>query len=65
MYYRCEALNFKITKSQKKILKRMGKYLRNELQKDDLMDTTEGERDNIGRSIDKFFTFAFVSLNDP
>ncbi|XP_031849457.1 arginyltransferase 1 isoform X2 [Nomia melanderi] len=44
---KCEALNFKITKSQKKILKRMGKFLRNELQKDDLMDTSEGERDNI------------------
>ncbi|XP_033342621.2 arginyltransferase 1 isoform X5 [Megalopta genalis] len=44
---KCEALNFKITKSQKKILKRMGKFLRNELQKDDLMDTSEEERDNI------------------
>ncbi|XP_078047295.1 arginyltransferase 1 isoform X4 [Augochlora pura] len=44
---KCEALNFKITKSQKKILKRMGKFLRNELQKDDLMDTSEEERHNI------------------
>ncbi|XP_076291831.1 arginyltransferase 1 isoform X4 [Lasioglossum baleicum] len=43
---KCEALNFKITKSQKKVLKRMGKFLRNELQKDDLMDTSEEERDN-------------------
>ncbi|XP_076647873.1 arginyltransferase 1 isoform X1 [Halictus rubicundus] len=43
---KCEALNFKITKSQKKILKRMGKFLRNELQKDDMMDTSEEERDN-------------------
>ncbi|XP_076244333.1 arginyltransferase 1 isoform X2 [Calliopsis andreniformis] len=37
---KCEALHFKISKSQKKILKRMGKFLRNELHKDD-MDTSE------------------------
>ncbi|KOC66094.1 Arginyl-tRNA--protein transferase 1 [Habropoda laboriosa] len=45
---KCEALQFKISKSQKKILKRMAKFLRNELQKDDSMDTYEEDhRDNI------------------
>ncbi|KZC06967.1 Arginyl-tRNA--protein transferase 1 [Dufourea novaeangliae] len=43
----CEALNFKISKSQKKILKKMGKFLRNELHKDDMMDTREADRNNI------------------
>ncbi|XP_053983187.1 arginyl-tRNA--protein transferase 1 isoform X3 [Hylaeus volcanicus] len=42
---RCEALKFNISKSQKKILKRMGKFLRNELQNDDIMDTSEDHRD--------------------
>ncbi|CAK9828360.1 Arginyl-tRNA--protein transferase 1 [Anthophora retusa] len=40
---RCEALQFKISKSQKKVLKRMAKFLRNELQEDDKMDTHEGD----------------------
>nr|XP_034176412.1 arginyl-tRNA--protein transferase 1 isoform X1 [Osmia lignaria] len=45
---RCEALQFKISKSQKKVLKRMAKFLRNELQKDDTMDTGEEDHcDNI------------------
>lgn len=45
---RCEALQFKISKSQKKVLKRMAKFLRNELQNDDTMDTHEGDlRDSI------------------
>ncbi|KAK9301252.1 hypothetical protein QLX08_006330 [Tetragonisca angustula] len=44
---KCEALQFKISKSQKKILKRMTKFLRNELHCDDTMDTYEGDyRDN-------------------
>ncbi|XP_043265261.1 arginyl-tRNA--protein transferase 1 isoform X2 [Colletes gigas] len=40
---KCEALQFKITKSQKKILKKMGRFLRNELNKDDTMDTSEDD----------------------
>ncbi|XP_076393490.1 arginyltransferase 1 isoform X2 [Megachile rotundata] len=45
---RCEALQFKISKSQKKVLKRMAKFLRNELQKDDSMDIGEDDHcDNI------------------
>ncbi|XP_012154419.1 arginyltransferase 1 isoform X3 [Megachile rotundata] len=45
---KCEALQFKISKSQKKVLKRMAKFLRNELQKDDSMDIGEDDHcDNI------------------
>ncbi|KAG7198710.1 hypothetical protein KM043_001702 [Ampulex compressa] len=44
---KCEALQFKITKSQKKILKRMAKFLRNELKQNDIMDTNDDQRDNI------------------
>lgn len=45
---KCEALQFKISKSQKKVLKRMAKFLRNELHKDDTMDTYDGDfRNNI------------------
>ncbi|XP_015173941.1 PREDICTED: arginyl-tRNA--protein transferase 1 isoform X2 [Polistes dominula] len=42
---RCEALNFKISKSQKKILKRMTKFLKNELKKDDIKDTNDERHD--------------------
>ncbi|XP_035740076.1 arginyl-tRNA--protein transferase 1-like isoform X3 [Vespa mandarinia] len=42
---KCEALNFKISKSQKKILKRMTKFLRNELKKDEIMDTNDERQD--------------------
>lgn len=48
MIYRCEALNFKISKSQKKILKRMTKFLRNELKKDEIMDTNDERQDITG-----------------
>ncbi|XP_066584197.1 arginyl-tRNA--protein transferase 1-like isoform X3 [Prorops nasuta] len=41
---KCEALKFQITKSQKKILKRMTNFLRNELKKDD-MDTSSFQQD--------------------
>ncbi|XP_068965698.1 arginyl-tRNA--protein transferase 1 isoform X2 [Bombus flavifrons] len=45
---KCEALQFKISKSQKKVLKRMAKFLRNELHKNDTMDTYDGDfRNNI------------------
>ncbi|XP_043271014.1 arginyl-tRNA--protein transferase 1 [Venturia canescens] len=45
---RCEALDFKITKSQKKILKRMGKFLRNELPLDKITnDSIIDTPDNI------------------
>lgn len=44
---KCEALEFKISKSQKKVLKRMAKFLKNELHKNDTMDICEGDyRDN-------------------
>lgn len=46
-FYRCEALDFTISKSQKKILKRMSKFLRNELINNDEADTN-GDQDNIG-----------------
>ncbi|KAL2716097.1 arginyl-tRNA--protein transferase 1 isoform X1 [Vespula squamosa] len=42
---KCEALSFKISKSQKKILKRMTKFLRNELKKDEIMDTNDERQD--------------------
>lgn len=48
---RCEALQFKISKSQKKVLKRMAKFLRNELHKDDTMDTYDGDFHNIGKDL--------------
>mgnify|MGYP004592223279 CR=1 FL=1 len=52
IYNRCEALQFKISKSQKKILKRMAKFLRNELHCDDTMDTYEGDyRDITGENL--------------
>ncbi|XP_020290235.1 arginyl-tRNA--protein transferase 1 isoform X1 [Pseudomyrmex gracilis] len=43
---KCEALDFKISKSQKKILKRMSKFLRNELTNSDA-DTRRDYHDNI------------------
>ncbi|KAL0118103.1 hypothetical protein PUN28_009046 [Cardiocondyla obscurior] len=43
---KCEALDFKITKSQKKILKRMTKFLRNELSSDN-EGTSDDQHDNI------------------
>lgn len=46
--FRCEALNFMISKSQKKILKRMAKFLRNELSNDNVTVRSEDQRDNIG-----------------
>ncbi|XP_014599794.1 PREDICTED: arginyl-tRNA--protein transferase 1 isoform X1 [Polistes canadensis] len=42
---KCEVSNFKISKSQKKILKRMTKFLKNELKKDDIMDTNDERQD--------------------
>lgn len=44
---KCEALDFRISKSQKKILKRMTKFLNNELTKDDAGGTNEDQHDNI------------------
>ncbi|XP_072761278.1 arginyl-tRNA--protein transferase 1 isoform X3 [Anoplolepis gracilipes] len=44
---KCEALNFRISKSQKKILKRMVKFLRNELTNDNVGATNEEQQDNI------------------
>ncbi|XP_011876561.1 PREDICTED: arginyl-tRNA--protein transferase 1 isoform X2 [Vollenhovia emeryi] len=44
---KCEALDFRISKSQKKILKRMTKFLRNELANDSSASTGEDQQDNI------------------
>ncbi|XP_070168730.1 arginyl-tRNA--protein transferase 1 isoform X2 [Polyergus mexicanus] len=44
---KCEALDFRISKSQKKILKRMMKFLRNELTNDNVGATSEDQQDNI------------------
>ncbi|KAM0735389.1 Arginyl-tRNA--protein transferase 1 [Formica fusca] len=44
---KCEALDFRISKSQKKILKRMTKFLRNELTNDNVGATSEDQQDNI------------------
>ncbi|KAL6259837.1 hypothetical protein P5V15_009747 [Pogonomyrmex californicus] len=44
---KCEALDFRISKSQKKILKRMTKFLRNELTNDSASLTGDDQQDNI------------------
>ncbi|KAL6438535.1 hypothetical protein ACFW04_004542 [Cataglyphis niger] len=44
---KCEALDFRISKSQKKILKRMMKFLKNELTKDNVSAVSEDQQDNI------------------
>jgi len=49
MIYRCEALDFRISKSQKKILKRMTKFLKNELTNENAGDTSTNQHDNIGK----------------
>ncbi|XP_033218993.1 arginyl-tRNA--protein transferase 1 [Belonocnema kinseyi] len=43
---RCEALDFKISKSQKKILKRMANFLKNKLNKDEGMATSDIDVDH-------------------
>ncbi|XP_011158438.1 arginyl-tRNA--protein transferase 1 isoform X3 [Solenopsis invicta] len=43
---KCEVLNFRISKSQKKILKRMTKFLKNELTSDNSEGTSEDQQDN-------------------
>jgi len=48
MIFRCEALNFKISKSQKKILKRMVKFVKNELMNDSA-ERMDADQDNIGK----------------
>ncbi|XP_017761459.1 PREDICTED: arginyl-tRNA--protein transferase 1 [Eufriesea mexicana] len=40
---KCEALNFKISKSQKKMMKRMTKFLKNELRKNDTMEAYDDD----------------------
>lgn len=49
--FRCEVLDFRISKSQKKILKRMTKFLKNELTSDNIGITSEDQQDNIGNRI--------------
>ncbi|TGZ52765.1 Arginyl-tRNA--protein transferase 1 [Temnothorax longispinosus] len=44
---KCEVLDFRISKSQKKILKRMTKFLRNELMDDSAGGMDEDQQDNI------------------
>lgn len=60
---KCEALHFKITKSQKKILKKMTKFLRNELNKDDVMDTNEDRRGAIDVNIGQIPSQAKQHMN--
>jgi len=57
MIFRCEVLDFRISKSQKKILKRMTKFLNNELTNENTGDTSIDQHDNIG----KIFTI-FICL---
>lgn len=52
MIFRCEVLDFRISKSQKKILKRMTKFLRNELTNDNAGGTSEDQQDNIGKFLE-------------
>lgn len=49
MIFRCEALDFRISKSQKKILKHVTKFLKNELTNDNAGSTDEDQQDNIGK----------------
>ncbi|XP_050450732.1 arginyl-tRNA--protein transferase 1 isoform X2 [Cataglyphis hispanica] len=51
---RCEALDFKISKSQKKILKRMMKFLKNELTKDNVSAVSEDQQDNIDEEVSNY-----------
>jgi len=54
MIFRCEALDFRISKSQKKILKRMTKFLKNELTNESAGDTNIDQHDNIGKTFTIF-----------
>ncbi|XP_018398140.1 PREDICTED: arginyl-tRNA--protein transferase 1 isoform X2 [Cyphomyrmex costatus] len=55
---KCEALDFKISKSQKKILKRMTKFLKNELTKDNVRGTDEDQQDNIDISNEEALNYS-------
>jgi hypothetical protein len=48
MIFRCEALNFRISKSQKKVLKHMIKFLKNELSKN-IAEKNKNQQYNIGK----------------
>jgi len=48
--FRCEALNFRISKSQKKVLKHMIKFLKNELSKN-IAEKNKNQQYNIGKII--------------
>jgi len=58
--FRCEALDFRISKSQKKILKRMTKFLRNELTNDNVGD--EDQQDNIGKIFRNLKNFVHLQI---
>ncbi|XP_018050108.1 PREDICTED: arginyl-tRNA--protein transferase 1 isoform X1 [Atta colombica] len=56
---KCEALDFRISKSQKKILKRMTKFLKNELMKDNVGGgTAEDQQDNIDISNEEALNYS-------
>lgn len=49
-FYRCEALNFQMSKSQKKIMKRMIRFLKNELPKDEEKTSRNKHYEDIGKN---------------
>ncbi|EFN77973.1 arginyl-tRNA--protein transferase 1 isoform X1 [Harpegnathos saltator] len=54
---KCEALDFRISKSQKKVLKRMVKFLRNEIANDNV-DMSEDQQDNIDINNEEALNYA-------
>jgi len=63
MIFRCEALDFRISKSQKKILKRMTKFLKNELTNENTGDTNIDQHDNIGKIFTIFNLFIIIFVD--
>ncbi|XP_032662853.1 arginyl-tRNA--protein transferase 1 isoform X5 [Odontomachus brunneus] len=55
---KCEALDFRISKSQKKVLKRMVKFLKNELVNDNIKDMNEDQHDNIDINNEEALNYA-------
>ncbi|XP_018312454.1 arginyl-tRNA--protein transferase 1 isoform X2 [Mycetomoellerius zeteki] len=55
---KCKALDFRISKSQKKILKRMTKFLRNELTKDNVGGMSEDQQDDIDISNEEALNYS-------
>ncbi|XP_014486231.1 PREDICTED: arginyl-tRNA--protein transferase 1 isoform X2 [Dinoponera quadriceps] len=55
---KCEALDFRISKSQKKVLKRIVKFLRKEWTNDNFADLDEGQQDNIDINNEEVLNYA-------